>query len=201
MAAWAATHGGPLVRWGYRAMALERGLSIPGTWLPHSLDEFARLAPEVVLPAFVKLRESAAGVGIQKVDTREELETTFKEETETDLFGEQTVLCGGLSELIKKGFEVLTEAGYPPELAYFEVCHELKLIIDLIIRGVCALRPGVDGLVLREGVRSATFLPAVWESLPEPKAFLRHLREKAGLPPSHWSPTLRFERYTAREVG
>ncbi len=63
------------------------------------------------------------------------LKTNFKDECETDLFGEQTVLCGGLSELIKAGFEVLTEAGYPPELAYFEVCHELKLIIDLIIRG------------------------------------------------------------------
>ena len=63
------------------------------------------------------------------------LETNFKDECETDLFGEQTVLCGGLSELIKKGFETLTEAGYPPELAYFEVCHELKLIIDLIVRG------------------------------------------------------------------
>ncbi|MFW6059302.1 MAG: ketol-acid reductoisomerase [Phycisphaeraceae bacterium] len=63
------------------------------------------------------------------------LKTTFKDECETDLFGEQTVLCGGLSELIKKGYEVLTEAGYPPELAYFEVCHELKLIIDLVIRG------------------------------------------------------------------
>ena len=63
------------------------------------------------------------------------LKTTFKDECETDLFGEQTVLCGGLSALIKAGFEVLTEAGYPPELAYYEVCHELKLIIDLIIRG------------------------------------------------------------------
>ncbi len=63
------------------------------------------------------------------------LKTTFKDECETDLFGEQTVLCGGLSELIKAGYETLTEAGYPPELAYFEVCHELKLIIDLIIRG------------------------------------------------------------------
>ncbi|MCC5829114.1 MAG: ketol-acid reductoisomerase [Phycisphaeraceae bacterium] len=63
------------------------------------------------------------------------LKTTFKYECETDLFGEQNVLCGSLSELIKKGFEVLTEAGYPPELAYFEVCHELKLIIDLIVRG------------------------------------------------------------------
>ncbi len=63
------------------------------------------------------------------------LKTTFKDECETDLFGEQTVLCGGLSALIKTAFEVLIEAGYPPELAYFEVCHELKLIIDLIIRG------------------------------------------------------------------
>jgi len=63
------------------------------------------------------------------------LRTTFKDECETDLFGEQAVLCGGLSALIKAGFETLTEAGYAPELAYFEVCHELKLIIDLIIQG------------------------------------------------------------------
>jgi ketol-acid reductoisomerase len=63
------------------------------------------------------------------------LETTFKEETETDLFGEQTVLCGGISALIKAGFEILVEAGYQPESAYFEVCHELKLIIDLIYEG------------------------------------------------------------------
>ena len=63
------------------------------------------------------------------------LKTTFKDECETDLFGEQCVLCGGLSALIKAGFETLTEAGYAPELAYFEVCHELKLIIDLIIQG------------------------------------------------------------------
>lgn len=63
------------------------------------------------------------------------METNFKDECETDLFGEQTVLCGGLSELIKAGFEVLTEAGYPPELAYFEVCHEVKLIVDLVVRG------------------------------------------------------------------
>jgi len=63
------------------------------------------------------------------------LTTTFKDECETDLFGEQTVLCGGLSALIKTAFDVLVEAGYPPELAYFEVCHELKLIIDLIVRG------------------------------------------------------------------
>lgn len=60
------------------------------------------------------------------------LETTFKEETETDLFGEQVVLCGGLRELIQSGFEILVEAGYQPEIAYFECCHEVKLIVDLI---------------------------------------------------------------------
>ena len=63
------------------------------------------------------------------------LETTFKEETETDLFGEQAVLCGGTTELIKAGFETLVEAGYQPELAYFETLHELKLIVDLIYEG------------------------------------------------------------------
>ena len=63
------------------------------------------------------------------------IETTFKEETETDLFGEQTVLCGGSAALVKAGFEVLTEAGYQPEVAYFEVMHELKQIVDLYYRG------------------------------------------------------------------
>ena len=63
------------------------------------------------------------------------IETTFREETETDLFGEQCVLCGGLVELIKTGFETLTEAGYAPEMAYFECLHEVKLIVDLIYEG------------------------------------------------------------------
>jgi ketol-acid reductoisomerase len=62
-------------------------------------------------------------------------ETTFKEETETDLFGEQAVLCGGVSALIKAGFDTLVEAGYQPEMAYFECCHEMKLIVDLINQG------------------------------------------------------------------
>lgn len=74
----------------------------------------------------------AKGIGATRVGV---LETTFKEETETDLFGEQAVLCGGLTSLIEAGFETLTEAGYQPELAYFEVCHELKLIVDLIYEG------------------------------------------------------------------
>jgi len=63
------------------------------------------------------------------------LETTFQEETETDLFGEQAVLCGGASELVKAGFETLTKAGYQPEIAYFECLHELKLIVDLMYEG------------------------------------------------------------------
>lgn len=63
------------------------------------------------------------------------IETTFREETETDLFGEQTVLCGGVTELIKAGFETLVEAGYKPEIAYFECMHELKLIVDLFYEG------------------------------------------------------------------
>lgn len=63
------------------------------------------------------------------------LETNFKSETETDLFGEQAVLCGGVTELIKTGFEVLTEAGYEPVNAYFECLHEMKLIVDLIYEG------------------------------------------------------------------
>lgn len=68
------------------------------------------------------------------------LETTFKEETETDLFGEQAVLCGGASELIKAGFDTLVDAGYQPEIAYFECLHELKLIVDLIYEG------GIEGM-------------------------------------------------------
>jgi ketol-acid reductoisomerase len=74
----------------------------------------------------------AKGIGCTRAGV---LETTFTEETETDLFGEQTVLCGGVSSLIKTGFETLVEAGYQPEIAYFEVCHELKLIVDLIYQG------------------------------------------------------------------
>src|SRR6266850_321197 len=74
----------------------------------------------------------AKGLGCTRAGV---LETTFTEETETDLFGEQAVLCGGVSELIKAGFETLTEAGYQPEVAYFECLHELKLIVDLIYRG------------------------------------------------------------------
>ncbi len=69
------------------------------------------------------------------------VETTFKEETETDLFGEQAVLCGGVTQLIRYAFETLVEAGYQPEVAYYETCHELKLIVDLInVRGIQGMR-------------------------------------------------------------
>jgi len=74
----------------------------------------------------------AHGIGSTRAGV---LQTTFKEETESDLFGEQAVLCGGLTSLIKKGFETLVEAGYAPEIAYFECLHEVKLIVDLIYEG------------------------------------------------------------------
>ncbi|WP_409302022.1 ketol-acid reductoisomerase [Peribacillus sp. SCS-155] len=74
----------------------------------------------------------AKGIGALRAGA---LETTFREETETDLFGEQAVLCGGVSALVKAGFETLTEAGYKPEVAYFECLHELKLIVDLMYEG------------------------------------------------------------------
>ena len=96
------------------------------------------------MPALVAVQQDATGqalaralsygwgIGAAKAGI---LQTTFKEETETDLFGEQAVLCGGLSELIKAGFETLVEAGYQPEAAYFECLHEMKLIVDLIYEG------------------------------------------------------------------
>jgi ketol-acid reductoisomerase len=73
------------------------------------------------------------------------IETTFAEETETDLFGEQVVLCGGLTELIRAGFETLVNAGYQPELAYFECLHEVKLIVDLIYeKGIAGMRYSIS---------------------------------------------------------
>jgi ketol-acid reductoisomerase len=98
----------------------------------------------VGVPALVAVHQDASGraldqalayalaLGCLKAGV---IETTFKEETESDLFGEQAVLCGGVSELIKAGFETLVAAGYQPEVAYFECLHELKLIVDLIYRG------------------------------------------------------------------
>src|SRR5690348_15161134 len=93
------------------------------------------------VPALVAVEQDASGQALQLAlayaaaigGTRAGvIKTTFKEETETDLFGEQSVLCGGATALVQTGFEVLTEAGYAPEIAYFEVLHELKLIVDLM---------------------------------------------------------------------
>lgn len=84
----------------------------------------------------------AAAVGAGRAGI---IETTFKDETETDLFGEQVVLCGGVSELVKAGFETLVDAGYPPEMAYFECVHELKLIVDLIYKkGLSGMRYSIS---------------------------------------------------------
>jgi len=83
-----------------------------------------------------KAKDIALGYGLGVGGARAGiLETTFKEETETDLFGEQAVLCGGVTSLVQSAFEVLVEAGYQPESAYFEVLHELKLIVDLMYQG------------------------------------------------------------------
>lgn len=99
------------------------GFAVPALFAVH--QDATGKASDIAL-SYVK------GIGATRVGV---LETTFKEETETDLFGEQAVLCGGLTSMIEAGFETLVEAGYQPELAYFEVCHELKLIIDLIYEG------------------------------------------------------------------
>lgn len=103
--------------------------------------EYARGAG---VPCLVAVQQDATGKALKRAlayakgigGTRAGvLETSFREETETDLFGEQCVLCGGVSALIKAGFETLVEAGYQPEIAFFECCHELKLIVDLIYEG------------------------------------------------------------------
>jgi ketol-acid reductoisomerase len=96
------------------------------------------------VPALIAVHQDASGHAMERALAYAKalgagragiVETTFKEETETDLFGEQAVLCGGVSSLVKTGFETLVEAGYQPEIAYFEVMHELKLIVDLMYRG------------------------------------------------------------------
>jgi len=98
----------------------------------------------VGVPALVAVHQNPSGLALQRALAYARalgclkagvIETTFKEETESDLFGEQAVLCGGVSELIRAGFETLVEAGYAPEIAYFECLHELKLIVDLIQEG------------------------------------------------------------------
>ena len=101
----------------------EEGAGVPALYGVY--QDFTGKAREVALAYSVGVGGARAGV----------IETSFQEETETDLFGEQAVLCGGATALIKAGFETLTEAGYQPEVAYFECLHELKLIVDLLYEG------------------------------------------------------------------
>jgi ketol-acid reductoisomerase len=109
---------GPLVR-----REFQKGAGVPS--LVAIYQDFTKKALKTAL-AYAK------GIGATRAGV---IETTFKEETETDLFGEQAVLCGGVTELMKAGFDTLVEAGYQPEIAYFECLHELKLIVDLIYEG------------------------------------------------------------------
>jgi ketol-acid reductoisomerase len=106
----------------------EEGAGVPALFAV--FQDVTGEAKDVALAYAKAIGSSRAGV----------LETTFKEETETDLFGEQAVLCGGLTSLVKAGFETLVEAGYQPEVAYFECLHELKLIVDLMYEG------GMEGM-------------------------------------------------------
>lgn len=118
--------------------ALVRKMYEEGKGVPSLIAVFqdaSGQAKQLALAYAKGLRATTAGV----------IETTFQEETETDLFGEQAVLCGGVSELIMAGFDTLVAAGYQPEIAYFEVLHELKLITDLIQeRGISGMRRGVS---------------------------------------------------------
>lgn len=118
--------------------ALVRQMYVEGKGVPGLIavfKDFSSQAKDKALAYAKALGATRAGV----------IETTFKEETETDLFGEQTVLCGGVSELVKAGFDTLVEAGYQPEIAYFECLHELKLITDLIYKeGISGMRKRVS---------------------------------------------------------
>ncbi len=119
---------GHTVRWEY-----ENGQGVPALF---AIAQDASGQARPLAMAYAK------GIGATRAGI---LETSFKEETETDLFGEQAVLCGGLSALVKAGFETLVEAGYQPELAYFECLHEVKLIVDLMVKGgLTAMRDSIS---------------------------------------------------------
>lgn len=117
---------------GFRMRELyQQGFGVPALLAVY--QDFSKRAKQRALAMCRAIGSTRAGV----------IETTFKDETESDLFGEQAVLVGGLIELIKNGFEVLVQAGYPPELAYFEACNEMKLIMDLVYQG------GFSGMLRR----------------------------------------------------
>ena len=119
---------GHTVRWEY-----QNGQGVPALFAIE--QDYSGIARDLAMAYAKGIGGTRAGI----------LETNFKEETETDLFGEQAVLCGGLSELVKAGFQTLVEAGYQPELAYFECLHEVKLIVDLMVKGgLTAMRDSIS---------------------------------------------------------
>lgn len=127
--------------------AYVRGTGVPGLIAVH--QDYTGNASKIV-------RELAKAIGLSRVGL---IESSFKEEVETDLFGEQAVLCGGVSSLIKSGFEVLVEAGYQPEVAYFEVLNELKLIVDLIwAKGLSGMWQAVSDTAKYGGLTRGPYL-------------------------------------------
>ncbi len=149
--------------------ALLRKLFESGGGVPSLIavqQDFTGKAKEIALAFAKAIGSTKAGV----------IETTFAEETETDLFGEQAVLCGGITELIRAGFDTLVEAGYQPEVAYFECLHELKLIMDLIFKeGISGMREKVSDTAqygdLTRGKRIIN-----WETKAEMKRILNEIR-------------------------
>jgi ketol-acid reductoisomerase len=127
--------------------AYVQGTGVPGLIAVH--QDYTGNASKTV-------RELAKAIGLSRIGL---IETSFKEEVETDLFGEQSVLCGGVSSLIKNGFEVLVEAGYQPEVAYFEVLNELKLIVDLIwAKGLSGMWQAVSDTAKYGGLTRGPYL-------------------------------------------
>jgi ketol-acid reductoisomerase len=127
--------------------AYVRGTGVPGLIAVH--QDYTGNASKMV-------RELAKTIGLSRIGL---IETSFKEEVETDLFGEQSVLCGGVASLIKSGFEVLVEAGYQPEVAYFEVLNELKLIVDLIwAKGLSGMWQAVSDTAKYGGLTRGPYL-------------------------------------------
>lgn len=140
---------------GFRLRELyQQGFGVPS--LVAVYQDYSKRAKQKALAMCKAIGSTRAGV----------IETTFKDETESDLFGEQTVLVGGLIELIKNGFEVLVESGYPPELAYFEACNEMKLIMDLVYTG------GLSGML--RGVSDTAKYGGLIEG---PRVIDAHVRE------------------------
>ena len=136
----------------------------------------------------------ACGIGAGRAGI---LETTFKEETETDLFGEQAVLCGGVTELMKAGFDTLVEAGYEPEMAYFECIHEMKLIVDLINSGGFAMmRYSISNTAEYGDYRTGRRL-ITEDTRKEMKQVLREIQDARpnSLRPAAWKRNIRWKKW------